>query len=190
MSEISVLTSAWEGTEDVSRDLGLQELIAAGLLRRDRPVTHACQGAGDLALNVTPTPTPTTARGGSGALLLHWISPPNGIGRILLILGFIIVSAYADAWLGQRTWPKKDKTSGKVVSLEAYRNHSFRTRGPFRHRGRIGTRSVFQSQQQDRAHEVSQAFLAEGLNPRVVQRHRSQDGGPPTFEVRLPEDEV
>jgi len=34
VSEISVLTSAWEGTREVSRDLGIQELIAAGLLRR------------------------------------------------------------------------------------------------------------------------------------------------------------
>lgn len=127
---------------------------------------------------------------GSGALLFQWVGPPEGIGRILLILGFIIVSAYADAWLGQRSWPKKVKTTGKVVSLEDYRNHTFRSTGPFRLRKRTGSRSVFQSQQQDRAHEVSQAFLAEGLNPRVVQRQFSQDGGTPVYEVRLPEDEV
>lgn len=129
---------------------------------------------------------------GSGAALFLWFRPPEGIGGILLILGYIIVAAYADAWWCRRArGPSRPAPgNGKVVSLKAYRNHVFRRRGPYRHKHRPASRLVFQAGEQGAAHEVSQALLADGLSPRIIQRHDGVAGRAARFEVRLPEDQV
>lgn len=129
---------------------------------------------------------------GCGAALFLWFRPPEGMGGILLILGYIIVAAYADAWWGQRGRRQTHAAAGneKVVSLKAYRNHVFRRRGPPRQKHRPASRLVFQAGEQGAAHEVSQALLADGLSPRIIQRHDGGSGRAAHYEVRLPEDQV
>jgi uncharacterized protein YndB with AHSA1/START domain len=130
---------------------------------------------------------------GCGAALFLWFRPPEGIGGLLLILGYIIVAAYVDAWWGQRGRGRARAAAGshKVVSLKAYRNHVFRRRGPYRHKKyRPASRLVFQAGEPGAAHEVSQALLADGLSPRIIQRHDGGSGHTARYEVRLPEDQV
>ncbi len=129
---------------------------------------------------------------GCGAALFLWFRPPAGVGGILLILAYIIVAAYMDAWWGQRGWGRSPGAVGnhKVVSLKAYRNHVFRRRGPYRQKNRSASRLVFQASEQSAAHEVSQALLVDGLSPRIIQRHDGGAGPAGHYEVRLPEDQV
>ena len=125
-----------------------------------------------------------------GGLLFALVDPPQGWGSIVLILGYILCAAYLDAWLSRVQRPRRPHAHGNVIPLASFRDHKFRRGGPFRLRSRTSSRSVFQSHSPERADELFQALLAEGLTPRIVQRHHPDAAESGLYELRLPEDQI
>jgi len=118
----------------------------------------------------------------SGALLIMWIAPPEGLSRYALIIALIIVGAYIDAWtLGRHAEP--DRTN--VVSLLGYRKHHRQASSSLQARERRTMTPVFASHSQIEADELAQLLRGEGLRPVLVTAHTSDRPHRIRFEIRL-----
>jgi hypothetical protein len=120
----------------------------------------------------------------SGALLVMWIAPPEGLYRYALIVALIIVAAYVDAW--SRGGRKAKPHRANVVSLLGYRKHHARPHaGPPGARERRAMTPVFSSHIQVEADELGQLLRGEGLRPVLVTAQSSDRSHRIRYEIRL-----
>jgi hypothetical protein len=124
----------------------------------------------------------------SGALLVMWIAPPEGLYRYGLIVALIIVAAYVDTWTRARRSTKPDRSN--VVSLLGYRKHHHRqTPAQQALRERRSMTPVFASHSQAEAEELAQLLRGEGLRPVLVTAQSSDRPHRIRFEIRLAQPE-
>ena len=124
----------------------------------------------------------------SGALLVMWIAPPEGLYRYGLIIALIIVAAYVDAWT--RVGRKSSPDRSNVVSLLGYRKHHHRQGTAQQARERRSMTPVFSSQSQAEADELVQLLRGEGLRPVLVTAQSSERSFRIRYEIRLVHHEV
>lgn len=120
----------------------------------------------------------------SGALLVMWVAPPEGLYRYALIVALIIVAAYLDAWSRGGRKSKPDRSN--VVSLLGYRKHHPRPHpGPAGARERRTMSPVFASYHQAESDELMQLLRGEGLRPVLVTAHAPDRSNRIRYEIRL-----
>jgi hypothetical protein len=120
----------------------------------------------------------------SGALLMMWIAPPEGLYRYGLIVAWIMVVAYVDAWT--RGWRKSTPERGNVVQMPGHRRTAHRPGGTLQAlRERRSMALVFGALSQAEADELAGLLRAEGMHP-VVVTSQFPGGSRTRFEIRLP----
>ena len=120
----------------------------------------------------------------SGALLMMWIAPPEGLYRYGLIVAWIMVAAYVDAWT--RGWRASPPERGNVVPMPGHRRAGHRPGGTLQAlRERRSMALVFGTHSQTEADELAGLLRGEGLHPVVVTSQLPES--PRTrFEILLP----
>lgn len=121
----------------------------------------------------------------SGSLLISWIAPPDGLSRYALIIAFIIVGAYVDAWTrgGRQSGEEEDRPN--VVSLAGYRKHHRQTAFSAHGRERRSMAPVFASHVQSEADELAKLLRVEGLHPVLVTAQTTEKPHRTRYEIRL-----
>jgi hypothetical protein len=120
----------------------------------------------------------------SGALLMIWIAPPEGIYRYALIVAWIMASAYVDAWT--RGWRKALPVRGNVVQMPGHRRAPHRAGGTLQTlRERRSMALVFGTYSQAEADELAVLLRGESMHP-VVVTSQLPDRPRAHFEIRLP----
>jgi len=120
----------------------------------------------------------------SGALLMMWIAPPESLYRYGLIVAWIMVAAYVDAWT--RGWRKSPPERGNVVQMPGHRRAVHRPGGTLQAlRERRSMALVFGAHSQAEAEELAGLLRGEGLHP-VVVTSQIPDSSRIRFQIRLP----
>jgi len=120
----------------------------------------------------------------SGALLMMWIAPPEGIYRYGLIVAWIMVVAYVDAWT--RAFRKASPERENVVQIPGHRRGAHRNLMPLQGlRERKTMALVYSTHSPSEAEELAALLRGEGMRPVVISSHVS-DRPRARYEVRLP----
>jgi len=126
---------------------------------------------------------------GGGGLLLSWLNPPEGLGKVMMVGGVILLLALIHNMLNPGSAGMR--VANEVASMKQYRTEKKKTAQeaePTRDKNKL--QSVFHTFSYDEVEQLVEIMRAKGLRPMMVTQSKTGDFGEPVYQIMLPEAEV